>query len=560
MCVPALLASCTTPPPTEPVTVAERADSIARVFESPEAYSPLVLDSVSVQRFLVEHPEFKEDSAAITAFYQRRAGQFAWFTGDTLASAAGNLLHLFSGVDTGASAVAGEVNGWLRGIGDLLARADTLPPSDSLRTLTELSLTGAFFRMAGTRYEGFVKRDLRELDWYIPRRKKNYDRLLDSLVAGVNDLSPIEPLHPQYKALKEHLRWYSALDTFPWEPLDLRLCDRKQPVPPDSSGAALRHRLFLLGDIPIDDGSNAWDSLLQAGVRHAQHRHGLKETGWPDAALIHELNVHPADRARTLLVNMERLRWLPASPAPDQILVNIPEFRMHVFEHDTIAWEMDVVVGAEATRTVIFSGELTQVVLAPYWNIPQSIIRSEILPAVKRNPHYLDRKNMEVVMGGKVVPSTSIHWQRYTRGVPFVIRQRPGPGNALGKVKFLFPNEHSIYLHDTPAKDKFQRERRAFSHGCIRLSEPERLAEYLLRGDTAWTPGTLRAAMAGKEEKFILLAQPRPVVLGYFTAWVEDGNILHFREDIYGHDQRLAEELFAPSVPVPAGKVLASVR
>lgn len=545
----AIFASCSAPPAPAPTLrgIAERADSIARVFESPLAFSPLVLDSITVRQFLTDHPEYSADSAGIAAFYMRRGGQFAWFAHDSLGTAAHDLLNLIAGTDTSSAAAAAEVAPWVRTVHALVAQLDTVPTNDSLRTCTELTLTGAFFRIANARYEGYVRRDLRELDWYIPRRKKNMDRLLDSLVAGVNDLGPIEPVHPQYRALKEHLRRYAALDTLPWSPLDMRLCERRWPAPPDSSGAFLRHRLFLLGDIPVDDGSNSWDSLLHAGVRRAQHRHGLKETGWPDEALVGALNITPVERVRTLLVNMERLRWVPSEPAPDQIMVNIPEFRMHIFEHDTIAWGMDVVVGAEATRTAVFAGELNQVVMAPYWNIPQSIIRDEILPAVKRDRHYLEGKNMEVVSGGQVVPSRTIDWKKYSTGVPFSIRQRPGRGNALGRVKFLFPNAYSIYFHDTPAKDKFQRERRAFSHGCIRLREPQRLAEYLLQEDPSWPPERIRMAMNSTNEVTVRLARPRPVLVGYFTAWVEQGDILHFREDIYGHDRRLGEELFAPA-------------
>jgi murein L,D-transpeptidase YcbB/YkuD len=307
---------------------------------------------------------------------------------------------------------------------------------------------------------------------------------------------------------------------------------------------ALRERLFLLGDMAINDGSNGLDSSLQAGIRSAQHRFGLKETGYPDAELIAALNVPIAERMRTLLLNMERLRWMPPQPDPDRIEVNIPEFRLHVYEHDTLAWEMDVVVGAEATHTVIFTGSLMQVVFAPYWNIPQSIIRAEILPAVKRNAGYLDRKRMEVVMGGKVVTARSINWKRYSNGVPFAIRQRPGAGNALGQVKFLFPNQHSIYMHDTPSKDKFAHEKRAFSHGCIRLREPRRLAEYLLANDTGWTDEKILAAMNGNTEQIVPLARPWPVTLEYFTAWVDAQGQLQFRDDVYGHDQHLAMELF----------------
>ena len=543
-----LLFSCAAPPPAAPPTTAQQADSVARIFETPEAFAPRTIDSAFVLGFLRSHPEFRSDSAAIVDFYKRRAFHLAWFSGDTIGMAASSFMNLIAQTDTTAGTQAAEVVQWSRELGRLLARHDSVPMTDSARNGLELALTARFFRVADARYSGFVRKDLRELDWYIPRRKKNYDRLLDSLVAGVNDLAVIEPLHPQYGKLKALLKDYAALETMPWPIIPWK---KGTTRPDDSTKALLRQRLVALGDLAsqvdsvvMEEGAEA--ESFRSAVISAQHRYGLKETGEPDAELIAELNVTPAERERQILVNMERLRWVPAEQDSDLILVNIPEFRMHVYAQDTLAWDMNVVVGATATRSAIFSGRLSQVVMAPYWSIPQSIIRDEILPAVKKNPGYLNKKNMEVVVGGAVVPSSSIDWSKYSKGVPFTIRQKPGPGNALGQVKFLFPNEYSIYFHDTPAKDKFKRDQRAFSHGCIRLSEPAKLAEYLLREDSAWTPKKVKEAMTAKTETIVRLKRPRPVILGYFTTWVDRHGHANFRRDVYGHDAKLAAELFAP--------------
>ena len=544
----AVLFGCSTPPPPPP-TIAEKTDSIARIFEAPEEIVLRTVDSFAVWDYLRAHPEHLPDSAAILDFYTRRNFHFAWFAGDTIGAAAFNFLNLIASTDTAASVQAAEVGQWSRELADLLAHRDSLPMTDSARSGLELALTARFFRVADAKYSGFVRKDLRELDWYIPRRKKNYDRLLDSLVAGVNDLALIEPLHPQYGKLKQVLKDYSALDTLPWPAIAWKKGTTKLA---DSTHVELRHRLFLLGDLATDEDSLVTDSLFVAGVKRAQYRYGLKVTGTPDGELVAELNVTPTERERQILVNMERLRWVPAEQDSDLILVNIPEFRMHVYEHDTIAWDMNVVVGAVATRSAIFSGRLSQVVMAPYWSIPQSIIRDEILPAVKKNPGYLARKNMEVVVGGNVVPSSSIDWKKYSKGVPFTIRQKPGPGNALGQVKFLFPNEYSIYFHDTPAKDKFKRDQRAFSHGCIRLSEPAKLAVYLLQEDSTWTPKRVKEAMNARTETIVRLKKPRPVTIGYFTSWVDRHGHVNFRRDVYGHDAKLAAELFAPA----AGEVV----
>lgn len=542
-----ILVGCDHIPTTPAPSVAQRADSIQRVFETPVPYNPRRLDSLLVLEFLKGHPEFHADSAGVMDFYRRREFQPAWFHGDSLGESAMTFLQIIGSIDTSGIKPLADLHALAREVNSLIERADTLAWTDSSIAITDLALTARFFRVAEAKYGGFVQRDLRELDWYIPRRKKNYEMLLDSLVAGVTDLSPIEPLHPQYRRLKDQLKHYASLDTLPWPPLDHRLCERHRTDPPDSLVSALRERLFLLGDLSANDDQHGFDSSLQAGIRSAQRRFGMKESGLPDEELLAALNVPIAVRMRTILLNMERLRWMPQQPDPDRIEVNIPEFRAHVYEHDSLAWEMDVVVGAEATHTVIFSGMLTQVVFAPYWNIPQSIIRAEILPAVKRNAGYLDRKRMEVVRGGKVVPSRSIKWRNYTNGVPFIIRQRPGPGNALGQVKFLFPNQHSIYMHDTPAKEKFAQEKRAFSHGCIRLSQPRRLAEYLLSSDTAWTAERVLNAMTGDTEQVVHIARPRPVILEYFTSWVDPQGQLQFRNDVYGHDEHLAIELFGTS-------------
>lgn len=533
--------ACAEPPSPAP-TIAEQAQEIEAVFETPVEYTTRHLDSAAVFAFINAHPDTKADSAAIVAFYQRRAYQYAWFVNDSLSMAARNFFDFATPSDS-AVAVDSAMSDQQKLMASVFS-GDSLLWTDSLRAATELELTAQFFRLADKRYSGFVQRDLRELDWYIPRRKKNVDQLLDSLVAGTMDLSPLEPLHPQYALLKEQLKqlhaWEASGDT-----VSIRM-EVKQLRTGDSSVviAQVRTRLFRIGDISQDNGSARFDSTMAVAVQRARTRFGLMADPVIDASLLSALNRPVADRIRQVLVNMERLRWVNADPPQDFILVNIPEYRMHVFEAGRTAWSMDVVVGATATRTVVFGGDLSMVVMAPYWNIPQSIIRGEILPAVKKNSGYLDRKRMEVVRGREVVPARSIDWSKYSTGVPFVIRQKPGAQNALGQVKFLFPNEHSIYFHDTPSKSGFVKEKRAFSHGCIRLSEPARLAEYLLRNDSTWNAAAIRKAMNGDKEITVKLSSPVPVVLGYFTAWVDEAGLLNFREDVYGHDQRLAAELF----------------
>jgi len=220
-----------------------------------------------------------------------------------------------------------------------------------------------------------------------------------------------------------------------------------------------------------------------------------------------------------IIVNMERSRWVPVDLVSNYIVVNIPAYKLSVYENDTVAWTMNVVVGKPAHKTVIFNGNIKYIVFSPYWNVPSSILKNEVLPGIKRNKNYLASHNMEW-NGGSV-------------------RQKPGPKNSLGLVKFLFPNSYDIYLHDTPSKSLFGENTRAFSHGCIRLAEPQKFAEYLLRNDPSWNKQKIVAAMNSGKEQYVTLKETVPVFIAYFTAWVDRQGKINFRNDVYKRDSRL---------------------
>jgi murein L,D-transpeptidase YcbB/YkuD len=333
--------------------------------------------------------------------------------------------------------------------------------------------------------------------------------------------------------LKAGIRRYRALADEPWPALELPAGVRKLEAGDTAAVVGdIRHRLQLLGDLAEDSTSHGYDGTLVVAVQRFQERHGLEADGVIGPAVLAALNVPMAQRLRTMLINMERLRWVPERQPPDMLVVNIPEFRLHVYEQGREVLSMDVVVGTSATRTVIFSDTLAQIVFSPSWTVPASITRDEILPRLQSDPGYLGRNDMEVVGGTAAAPE---------------IHQRPGPANALGRVKLLFPNSYSIYMHDAPSQGAFALENRAFSHGCIRLSRPRELAEYLLRNDPAWTAERIRQAMYGGREMTVQLKEKRPVRIGYFTAWVDGEGRLNFRDDVYGRDERLARELFTES-------------
>ena len=493
------------------------------------AFTDLFLDSMRLEAFIQEGKLDSATAQHMRSFYNGRNYQFAWFNKDGLTEPGlsfWNLLNSFISLSRDSSLFNKEL---AHGMVDF-TDGDTLFRTDK-KTLerTELGLTRQFFIYARVAYAGRI--DPLELQWFIPRKKIDALALLDSLVTHRDtSLENWEPLNNQYQDLKKALiRFNDIADKGGWQPIDLE--KRKSYKPGDSALTILqlKARLFASGDLQAMDSSMIYDSTLYQSVRQVQHRFGFKEDGLIDKALVKALNVPVKQRIEQMLINLERMRWLPEEPAPGRIVANIPEYKLHVYEHNDKVFDMNIVVGKEGNSTVIFNDELKYIVFSPYWNVPRSIVKNEILPAMSRNPNYLASQNMEITSQKGSIPT---------------IRQLPGPRNSLGRVKFLFPNNYNIYFHDTPAKSLFQREKRAFSHGCMRLEDAKKLAVYLLRDQPEWTEDRIQQAMSQGTEKWVTLKQHIPVYVSYFTAWVDEGGALHFRDDIYGHDRRMAERLF----------------
>lgn len=339
--------------------------------------------------------------------------------------------------------------------------------------------------------------------------------------------NPIDPTR-RYELLQQALTRYEQIAQKSGWP---KITGTKKFYQQGESAPAVKDiktRLRASGDYTSNDLSNLFTPELTAAVKRAQKRFGFKENGVVDAALIKELNVPVERRINQILVNLERLQAMPVSTGSTRLVANIPEFKLHVYEGDKHIFDMDIVVGTAANKTVTFNDEMKQIVFSPYWNVPPSIVKSEILPQMRRSRDYLWR-NDYVQVGTE-------------NGLP-VIRQLPGAKNALGRVKFLFPNSHNIYFHDTPAKSLFNLRRRAFSHGCIRLAEPAKLAEYLLRDAPSWTPARIQQAIHANKELVVNLQTPVAVAITYFTAWADQEGMVHFREDIYGHDKEMARRV-----------------
>lgn len=514
----------------EPPSVIDQGRSVARVFETAHPYSKRMIDSTDLARLFEQHHVSAADSGAIIDFYQRRDMLYAWIVGDSLTASAESFIDLANGGEGVAPTDTGTASR-LTAIHDSAhALAERGVACASCLADLELELTAEFYRFADRRYNGYLSRDMRDLNWFIPHGKKDLTKLLDSLAVGQLDLSAYEPMHPQYQLLKAAIGRYQLLRGDAWPALALP-AGKKKLVAGDSNAVIgeIGNRLRRLGDLDSATVGDRLDSAFVAGVKRFQDRHGLQPDGVIGAGFLRAVNVTPEARLRTMAINIERLRWVPEQQPPDLILVNIPEFRLHVFEGDSQVMQMAVVVGARATHTVVFSDTLSTVVFSPSWTVPASITRNEILPAIRRDPDYLRKHNMVIIGGSKTLP---------------VVRQNPGPDNSLGRVKFLFPNSYDIYMHDTPAKSLFSADQRAFSHGCIRVSEPQKLAEFLLADDSTWTTDRIESAMASGREQPVPLKHKRPVQIVYFTAWVDAQGRVNFRDDVYGHDAQLADELF----------------
>jgi murein L,D-transpeptidase YcbB/YkuD len=356
-------------------------------------------------------------------------------------------------------------------------------------------------------------------------------------------LSELTPADEEYKRLRKALAEYRAAAAKGGWPKVPAVKLKPGQTSPAVHALALRLAAThdLSGETAARDAAAVYDKRRQDAVKHFQRRHGLADDGVVGPSVVSELNVPVDARIRQIELNMERWRWLPRDLGDPHILVNIPEMRLDVREHGSVPLSMRVVVGKEDTPTPIFNHRMTYVVFAPYWNVPDDIAQKETLPAVMKDPAFLERSNMEVVdTAGNPVDARSIDLDMPEK---YRFRQRPGTSNSLGLVKFMFPNQFNVYLHDTPADSLFARASRSLSHGCVRLEEPEKLAAYVLRDQPDWTSDRISEAMHADTEEVVKLKRPIPVYLGYWTARVGSDGEVEFRQDVYDIDRRQTAKL-----------------
>ena len=504
--------------------------SCKKKIESPTAMIPISLntlevafDSTQIKTFFEKYPKLSSYQADVEKLYRKHQFHYIWFDKDGL-NEFSNILYNkvnnlnFEGIET-------EIP-----YKEILDRIYNNPEKNKKATVdTELLSSSLYFFYTSKVYEGIDSQKTKDLEWFLPRKKQSYVHFLDSLLINPSLINKDEKgVLKQYYLLRDVLQKYRKIEkkgspeNIFWDP------EVKSYKPGDSAItiAQIRNYLFITDAIPNDSKSIVYDEELAAGILNFKKSNGYTTNNTILPEHIKHMNIPIAERIKTIMVNMERCRWISndITKSKELIIVNIPAYELTFFRDGKPELKSKVVVGKVMNKTVIFSAPMKYIVFRPYWNIPTSILKKEILPGIAKNPNYLAQHNME--------------WNNNS------VRQKPGLKNSLGLVKFLFPNSNDIYLHDTPSKSLFNRDSRAFSHGCIRVAKPRELAAVIMKNDPKWNPEKINEKMDSGNEYWYTLKEQIPVYIGYFTAWVDPEGVIHFYEDVYKRDEALAALLF----------------
>ena len=516
----------------------------------PSPHITQVLQSAGEQGAVLQLPggDTLNISPEVVAFYRNRQFRQAWTDYDEILEPGWALLRTMEqspqdGLDPARYRYNVALSMVQQVEGDSIAEEQ----EPEYMATVDMVLSEVFGRYSQALYGGLIDPEIEGLDWKIGTTPVNVTNVLASLDSAQTPdqvLNSMRPAAPEYRRLMEAVVKYNDIASkggWPAVPEDT----------PDEQNAqhagvsALRQRLIAEGDpqeTQLAQAGNAapdrFDDQLREALEHFQRRHGLAPDGQLGQKTIGELNVPAEARVQQIRLNMDRWRWLPRELGERYILVNVAGYEMELIENDSLLLGMNVVVGQEGWETPIFQDTMEHIVVNPYWNVPPSILSDEVRPAAQRDPGYIARNNMEVLSGGRVVDPGSVNWN--SSGIS--VRQKPGGRNALGDVKFLFPNEHNVYLHDTPADQYFAETQRAFSHGCIRLEKPHELARVLFERVTDKTAADFDRLSAMDTEQWVNLTEPLPVYILYFTAWADREGSVSFYPDVYERDERVREE------------------
>ncbi len=486
---------------------------------------------------------------AISSFYEKRNYNTLWVMRNGLTPEAQKLILNLEEADS-EGLIPEDYH--LNQIKELQALLQKKPLNNEIIAELELLLTDALLLFSSHLISGRVKPAFVDPDWFFLNHENNNSLILEAASSNQIDsfFKMIRPSHKFYYRLMDALKLYISIrkqggwSVVPSGPA-LRMGDKDERV------EWIRKRLSITGEtgnpgfsVPLD----SFDESLSEGVRKFQKRHGLETDGVVGAKTLAAMNVSVEDRIRQIEINLERWRWIPRDLGVRYILVNIADYSLAVVENQEIVLEMKVVVGKAYRQTPVFSEKMRYLVLNPFWSIPLKIAVEDKLPIIINDPDYLTKQGIKVLDGwsenAQEINPAVINWKKMNMNYfPYNLRQDPGPMNALGKIKFMFPNKFFIYLHDTPQRGLFRRAARDFSSGCIRIEKPFELAVYLLKNDPQWPPEAIKEAMGKGVQKVIRLKDFIPVHLLYWTAWVNDHGVVHFGNDIYNRDPSLSRAI-----------------
>jgi murein L,D-transpeptidase YcbB/YkuD len=535
-CAAALLSS----PPVFSQTAGTMADPVATAIAA-ELDALMAPDVDSIQGTRIAFRELLQD------FYARRAFRPAW--GD-----ARNTADLRRAVADSAADGLTPADYFLPLLDDLARQASGPAATPTLLAQRDILQTEALLRLGYHLSFGKVDPESFDARW-------NYGRVLDDRdVAGgiertlaaqdiYQRIEALKPTHRLYGALKRELARYRAAEAAP-VPAPVPAGPSLKPGTSDPRVPLLRARLIASGDLAAGsaDASDLYDAGLEDAVRRFQHRMGLESDGTVGAGTLAELNVPLAERIRQLRVNLDRGRVLMHDLPEQFVIVNIAGYTAYLVRGQDIAWSTRVQVGKTYRKTPLFRSEINYLVFNPTWTVPPGIIANDILPAARRDPASITRRGLKVLdSSGREVDPASVDWSRFKSGhIPYTLRQDPGPNNALGRVKLMFANPYLVYLHDTPSQALFDRAERAFSSGCVRVERALELAELVLDDPAQWNAQSVAAVIQGGKLQNVTLKRRMPVLLAYWTAWVDPEGRVNFRRDLYGQDAQWAEALDAP--------------
>ncbi|SNR23347.1 murein L,D-transpeptidase [Flavobacterium sp. ov086] len=497
-------------------------------FKTNYCTSLFVINTEAINNFYKKYPKLKIYQKDVEDLYKKKEFKSIWYDDKNISEFGSLLYHKVRQLNEQGIKATMPYRNLIDDVFNENVTED-LPQID-----TELLLSNMYVFYASNVYSGVDPATLKKIGWFLPTKSISYTKILDSLMVDPDRLNKDENLlFGQYYKLKAVLKKYRTIEKNNlWKKIEIDSANYKDLKPFDSGVAVkqIRERLFVVGDLAQDSKRDVYDEEMMAGVLKYKKRYGLKLNYTLTKEHIDQMNEPISKRIKTIMLNMERCRWIPTNlaQANEYIMVNIPSFKLVYVKNGKYDLVSDVFVGTRMTETVIFSGMMDRIVFSPYWYVPQSIIKNELKLKMAEDKNYLADHNMEW-NGGNV-------------------RQKPGPKNSLGLVKFMFPNPNDIYLHDTPAKSLFEFEKRIFSHGCINVKEAKNLALEILKDDPDWPVSKIDSAMSGEKETTCKLKNKIPIYIGYFTAWVSDDGEIGFYPDVYDRDPQLDKLLYSDTL------------